>query len=203
MYTHIFTSWLKPVLEHLLVFVREAGALASKFWIHNLYCLNFRLPFKRHRTNFRQRTEKFDRTLFSLLFSTFLSGFYNCPCAEQYFSKYKMVFTPRPSIFEHTGLKCDLDYWRSNCGVANSWALLSRKFTTQGDDSRWRLKVTTQIRQHFNFSSFLLLMVDLSPPQRYLCVVGKLGREKEPRQRREADGRLVAWIRPKLNHLNT
>lgn len=133
MYTHIFTSWLKPVLEHLLVFVREAGALASKFWIHNLYCLNFRLPFKRHRTNFRQRTEKFDRTLFSLLFSTFLSGFYNCPCAEQYFSKYKMVFTPRPSIFEHTGLKCD--YWRSNCGVANSWALLSRKFATQGDDS--------------------------------------------------------------------
>ena len=134
-YTHIFSFWPTPLLEHLLVFVREVGALASKFWIHNLYCLNFRLLFTRHRTNFRQRTEKFDRTLFSLLFSTFLSGFYNCPCAEQYFSKFKIVFTPRPSIFEHTGLKFDLDYWRSNCGVANSWALLSRKFATQGDDS--------------------------------------------------------------------
>ena len=48
-----------------------------------------------------------------------------------------------------------------------------------------RLKVTTQIRQHFNFFTFLLLMVDLSPPQRSLCVVGKLGREKEPRRGRE------------------
>ena len=149
--------------------------------------------FTRHRTNFRQRTEEFDRTLFSLLFSTFLSSFYNCPCAEQYFSKSKMVFTPRSSIFEHTGYTKNLT---SIIGVQIFESQIPEHFSL----GSLRLKVSTQIRQHFYFFNFLLLMVDISPPPRSLCVVGKLGREKEPGRRREDGGRLVAWLRPWLNH---
>ena len=141
--------------------------------------------FTRHRTNFRQRTGKFDRTTVLINFFNFLSSFYNCPCAEQYFSKSKMVFTPRSSIFEHTGYTKNLT---SIIGAHIFESQIPEHFSLQS----LRHKVTTQIRQHFNFFNFLLLMVDISPPPRSLCVVGKLEREKEPRRRREDGGRLVA-----------